>query len=103
AAGSAQSWFETGLLHRDDWTAVWVGRDPVNLGPADPPTDPEPDPSTAFLPPPLCVRRDFTVDATPVRARLYATARGVYEPRLNGARVGDAELAPGWTDYHQRL
>src|SRR5262249_11185745 len=24
AAGSAQSWFETGLLHRRDWTAVWV-------------------------------------------------------------------------------
>ena len=38
-----------------------------------------------------------------MRARLYATARGVYEPRLNGSRVGDAELAPGWTEYHQRL
>ena len=48
AAGSAQSWFETGLLHRDDWTAVWVGRDPVSLGHADPPTDPDPDPSTAL-------------------------------------------------------
>lgn len=38
-----------------------------------------------------------------MRARLYATARGVYEPRLNGARVGDVEMAPGWTEYHRRL
>ena len=33
------------------------------------------------------------------RATLYATARGVVELELNGTRVGDAVLAPGWTDY----
>jgi alpha-L-rhamnosidase len=38
-----------------------------------------------------------------VRARLYASARGLYELRLNGARVGDGELTPGWTDYRVRL
>ena len=38
-----------------------------------------------------------------VRARLYATARGLYEARLNGHRVGDQVLAPGWTSYTQRL
>ena len=32
-----------------------------------------------------------------VRARLYATAHGVYTAELNGDRVGDHELAPGWT------
>src|SRR5262249_14122362 len=37
------------------------------------------------------------------QARVYATARGVYELWLNGRRVGDALLAPGWTDYHQRI
>ena len=37
------------------------------------------------------------------RAMLYATARGVYELHLNGARVGDAVLAPGWTDYRTRI
>ena len=36
-------------------------------------------------------------------ARLYVTALGLYEARLNGARVGDAFLAPGWTDYSQRI
>ncbi len=101
-AGSAQSWFETGLLHRDDWTAVWIGRDPVSLPVVDPPTDEErsfPDPAAA----PLYLRHTFELAGRPVRARLFATARGVYEPSLNGERVGDRELAPGWTEYHRRL
>ena len=99
-AGSAQSWFETGLLHHEDWTAVWVGRDPLGLPHADPPADPD---SAVLSSPPLYLRREFDLDRWPVRARLYATARGVYEPRLNGSRVGDAELAPGWTEYRRRL
>jgi alpha-L-rhamnosidase len=43
------------------------------------------------------------VDAEPARATLYATARGVVELELNGRRVGDAVLAPGWTDYRRRI
>jgi alpha-L-rhamnosidase len=94
-----ESWFETGLLHRDDWTAVWVGRDPHTQPPFDPPTDHD-------LPsgePPLNLRREFELTREPVQARLYATAHGVYEAQLNDQRVGDIELAPGWTEYHQRL
>ena len=101
--GAADSWFETGLLHRDDWTAAWVGRDPVRLPPVDPPQDHDRSVATRSLPPPLYLRRAFELERTPVRARLYATARGVYEPRLNGQRVGDRELSPGWTEYHQRI
>ncbi|MEV0775961.1 family 78 glycoside hydrolase catalytic domain [Streptomyces sp. NPDC050428] len=97
----AQTWFETGLLNHDDWQAVWVGRDPHTAPPVEPPGDEDPDPSRGT--PPLYLRREFELRDTPVRARLYATARGVYEPRLNGSRVGDLELAPGWTEYHQRL
>jgi alpha-L-rhamnosidase len=33
------------------------------------------------------------------KARLYATARGFYEYSINGEKVGDQFLAPGWTDY----
>lgn len=99
-ATSAQSWFETGLLHRDDWVATWIGRDPVSLAHVDPPSDLE---TSTGSTPPLYLRREFTLDRRPLRARLYATARGVYEPRLNGARVGDNELAPGWTEYRRRL
>ncbi len=52
------------------------------------------------------LRTEFAVPATAspvVRARLYATALGVYQVSINGARVGRHELAPGWTDYRQRL
>jgi alpha-L-rhamnosidase len=101
-ATAAETWFETGLLHRDDWTAVWIGRDPVALPPVDPPTDDDlavPGPAEAAL----HLRHEFRLTDRPVRARLYATARGVYEPHLNGDRVGDRELAPGWTEYHHRL
>ncbi|KRC66307.1 hypothetical protein ASE12_17020 [Aeromicrobium sp. Root236] len=36
-------------------------------------------------------------------ARVYASAHGVYELQLNGERVGDQYLAPGWTDYNKRI
>lgn len=37
------------------------------------------------------------------RATLYATALGLYECRLNGAKVGGDEFAPGWTEYAKRV
>ena len=50
------------------------------------------------------LRKDFDLaDKDVARARVYASARGVYELRLNGERVGDNELAPGWTDYRKRI
>lgn len=53
---------------------------------------------------PVQLRRTFQLSSAPVaRARLYATALGLYEARLNGERVGDAQLTPGWTDYHRRV
>ena len=36
-------------------------------------------------------------------ARLYATAHGIYVPSINGRRVDDTVLAPGWTSYEHRL
>ncbi|MET8318543.1 family 78 glycoside hydrolase catalytic domain [Micromonospora sp. NPDC005189] len=49
------------------------------------------------------LRRGFRVNGTVARARVYATALGVYQLSLNGQRVGDHELAPGWTDYAKRV
>ncbi|GAA2502837.1 alpha-L-rhamnosidase [Winogradskya humida] len=37
------------------------------------------------------------------KARLHITAHGLYRAYLNGKRVGDHELAPGWTSYQHRL
>jgi alpha-L-rhamnosidase len=48
-------------------------------------------------------RRTFEVKSPVKSARLYATALGVYEMFLDGMRVGDQVLAPGWTDYRQRV
>lgn len=49
------------------------------------------------------LRRNFTVDSPVKSARLYATALGMYEIFLNGKRIGDQVMAPGWTDYRERV
>jgi alpha-L-rhamnosidase len=49
------------------------------------------------------LRHTFSVDSPIKSARLYATSLGTYELFLNGKRVGDQIMAPGWTDYRQRV
>jgi alpha-L-rhamnosidase len=49
------------------------------------------------------VRGVITLGQPVACARLYATAHGLYEAFLGGRRVGDQELAPGSTQYGQRL
>jgi alpha-L-rhamnosidase len=82
--------FETGLLWTEDWTASWV----------EPGRMPEGAPGER---PAALLRFDFAVDRPVVAARLHATAQGIYEAFLNGDRVGDAELTPGFTQYDERL
>lgn len=82
---SEWSAFETPLFDADDWSAQWVS-------PAEAEDIPEDRPA-------YNLQREFTVEAPPGAARLYATALGVYEVFLNGRRVGDIELAPGSTNY----
>ncbi|WP_300268521.1 glycoside hydrolase family 78 protein [Microbacterium sp.] len=48
-------------------------------------------------------RREFHAQDGLLRATLHATALGIVEPYVNGARVGDAVLAPGWTSYRHRV
>ena len=101
--GSADSWFETALLHADDWVAAWIGRDPTTFAELDPPQDDDRSERAQRLLPCAHLRRVFHLAEPPLRARVYVSARGLYELRLNGARVGDAELAPGWTEYRHRI
>jgi alpha-L-rhamnosidase len=49
------------------------------------------------------LRKEFRLAGTVSRAVAHVTARGLYELRINGRRVGDRILAPEWTDYHKRL
>jgi alpha-L-rhamnosidase len=78
---------EAGLLDAGDWTARFVS--PREIGGLE-----------AAAP---IVSGRVTLPDGIVRARLYATAHGLYSAELNGRRVGDQELAPGWTAYQHRL
>lgn len=49
---------------------------------------------------PFLLKKEF--DASGGAARLYASALGLYEISLNGKRVGDEVLAPGWQSYKHR-
>lgn len=51
---------------------------------------------------PILFRKDFSVDGSISSARLYITALGVYEAEINGQRVGDLVMAPGWQSYEHR-
>lgn len=87
SAWSSPAWFETGLVTIEDWAdARWISAASATPG----------------SPPPL-LRRTFDLHRPVVRARLYATALGLYHAALNGRAIGDQFFAPGWTDYHQRI
>ncbi|MFJ4175368.1 family 78 glycoside hydrolase catalytic domain [Microbacterium sp. NPDC089696] len=93
APSGASSWsewtsFEAGLLDAD-WAADWIS--PV-----------ERDTPAAGERGAHVLSRAFSADEV-VSARLYSTALGVYEARINGERVGSAELSPGSSSYDRTL
>lgn len=49
------------------------------------------------------LRKDFTVGQTVTRATVYVTALGAYELHLNGQKVGNDVLTPGWTQFTKRV
>jgi alpha-L-rhamnosidase len=63
---------------------------------------PPPVADLARLPAPY-LRKEFTVAKAVKRATVYVTALGVYELHLNGKRVGNDVLAPGWTEFRKRV
>jgi alpha-L-rhamnosidase len=78
-----------GLLEPSDWKAAWI-----EPGLTEDVTKPGPVPM---------VRHAFTLRGPVARARAYVTSLGLYEMQLNGQRVGDDLLTPGWTSYNKRL
>jgi alpha-L-rhamnosidase len=85
------SWWEMGLLAPQDWLARWI--EPRE-------TD---EVRSQVVHPAYLLRTSFAVAAPVARARLYATAHGIYELFINGRRVGDMELTPGYTSYWSNL
>ena len=80
---------ESGLLGEGDWTARWIGVAEESRG--------APGSRGAWW-----VRTSFEV-APFGRSRLYVSALGLYEAFIDGQRVGDAELTPGYTQYRARV
>lgn len=85
---------EAGLLDSEDWSAKFIGA----AWAEDVDTNRRPG----------RVRTEFGLPAgidlaSIVHARLYLSAHGVAEAEINGIRVGDEALTPGWTSYQFRL
>lgn len=78
--------FETGLLSGRNFQAEWI-------------THPFAKEETAC---PVFLKK-ISLKKAVKRARIYATALGVYELQIDGSKVGDTFLAPGWTNYKKRL
>ncbi|MCP8885138.1 glycoside hydrolase family 78 protein [Devosia sp. XJ19-1] len=95
-------YFRTGLMQPEDWHASWIARYFVLPVGREAPNDNLYDNRWQARPADH-LRRDFSSRTKPVRATVYVTALGLYELHLNGERVGEDVMAPGWTDYHQRV
>lgn len=80
--------FESGLLTADNWKASWI--EPAIPG------------DSTGCPAPI-LRKEFELKKAVKAARLYITSHGLYETHINGKRVGDQYLTPGWTSYNKRL
>ncbi|HSQ44402.1 MAG TPA: alpha-L-rhamnosidase N-terminal domain-containing protein, partial [Ginsengibacter sp.] len=81
------SW-KMALLKTSDWKAEWIGPGFIE--------------DSIMRPSPL-FRKEFSVEKKVVSATAYITAHGLYVAMINGQRIGDAYLTPGWTSYKNRL
>lgn len=93
-AGGESAWSEEGTLELGqgsltDWQAKWITPDPAAI---------QTNANPAFL-----LRKEFELRPGIVSGRVYATAAGVYDLYLNGAKVSEDLLAPGWTSYDTRM
>jgi alpha-L-rhamnosidase len=84
---SETAYWEMGLLSPSDWKAKWI----------------EMEGDTNRYSPSPHFRKEFSINKTVSKAVVYVTSHGFYELHLNGGKVGDQVLAPGWTSYGKRL
>ncbi len=100
SAWSKTAFWQMGLLNAEDWKgAKWIAFDKladsnVNILP----TDGKKDKFNANNVLPM-FRKDFSVTKTIKKATAFISGLGHFEMSLNGAKVGDDFLAPGWTKY----
>lgn len=91
---SEPQWFETAMLADTDWQAQWIGDGSKQF---------ERDEDFYKNDPMPLFRKTFHSDKKITSARLYITGLGYYEAYLNGKKVGDHLLDPGWTAYRKQV
>ncbi len=89
SAWSTPSSWTMGVVSPSDWQARWIGA----------PSSPSDASSTATT----LLRREFPVRPGLVRALIHVTGLGHYDLSVNGSKVGDQLLSPGWTDYRKTV
>lgn len=89
AGDYVESFFEMGLLKPEDWTAKWISGNYI------------PEKDTRY--PVDCFCRKFKMQGDCRSARLYVSACGLYEIKINGKKAGQDCFTPGCTDYRKRL
>jgi alpha-L-rhamnosidase len=85
SAWSPPARWEMGLLARADWRGQWIART----------TDIEAKPAPML-------RRAFQIGGKIKQARAFVCGLGYYELRVNGRKIGDHLLDPGYTRYDRR-
>ena len=88
ATSSLQYW-HTGFFTVSEWTAHWIG---VNTIPTF---------NENLYPSPM-LRKDFSLTKEIKSANLFISSKGLYEAHINGQKVGNDFLTPGWTSYNTR-
>lgn len=91
---SETAWWETAMLKADDWKASWIYDG--SEAPSDPNDFYKDNPAPLF-------RKTFQTKEGIQSARLYIAGIGYYEASLNGQRIGDRRLDPGWTNYDKEI
>ena len=87
ANGKVSGWspaaeWTMGILSSNDWQAKWIGATDTNISS-------------------LLLRSEFSVRPRLKRALMSVCGLGQFELTLNGEKVGDDYLSPGWTDYRK--
>jgi alpha-L-rhamnosidase len=91
---SNSAWFETAFINNTPWTAKWI---------SDRVKQPERDEDHYKEDAMPLFRKEFEASKKVKAARLYVSGVGYYEAYINGKRVGENVLDPGWTTYAKQV
>ena len=94
SAWSSPNSFETAMLSPTDWQAKWI-----NDGSRQFEKDEDfykDDPMPLF-------KKSFVINKKITSARFYISGLGYYEAYINGRRIGDHVLEPGFTTYRKQV